>query len=87
MNNRNIHFNDRSSQRFDDKYELKFSLRSLEKYAPWIRHVYIVTNGQIPYWLNLDYEGVTVISHEEIFPDALDLPTFSSPAIEQHIHR
>ncbi|KAL3270725.1 hypothetical protein HHI36_021251 [Cryptolaemus montrouzieri] len=43
-------------QRFDDKHELKFSLRSLEKYAPWINHVYIVTNGQIPYWLNLDYE-------------------------------
>ncbi|XP_031330046.1 N-acetylglucosamine-1-phosphotransferase subunits alpha/beta [Photinus pyralis] len=78
---------DYSSQRFDDKYELKFSLRSLEKYAPWVNHVYIVTNGQIPYWLNLDYEKVTVVSHEEIFADGDDLPSFSSPAIESHLHR
>lgn len=61
--------------------------RSLEKYAPWIRHVYIVTNGQIPYWLNLDYEKVTVVSHDEIFLDKENLPTFSSPAIEAHLHR
>lgn len=79
--------NDFSEARYDDKYELKFSLRSLEKYAPWVRHVYIVTNGQIPYWLNLDYERVTLVSHEEIFTDPTDLPTFSSPAIESHIHR
>ncbi|KAF5294321.1 hypothetical protein FQR65_LT10774 [Abscondita terminalis] len=78
---------DYSHQRFDDKYELKFSLRSLEKYAPWVRHVYIVTNGQIPYWLNLDCEKVSLVSHEEIFLDTFDLPTFSSPAIESHLHR
>lgn len=78
---------DYSHQRFDDKYELKFSLRSLERYAPWIRHVYIVTNGQIPYWLNLDYDKVTLVSHDEIFTDSFDLPTFSSPAIESHLHR
>lgn len=78
---------DISKQRFSDKYELKFSLRSLEKYAPWVRHVYVVTNGQIPYWLNLDYERVTVISHEQIFTDSYDLPSFSSPAIESHLHR
>lgn len=78
---------DFSEQRFSDKYELKFSLRSLERYAPWIGHVYIVTNGQIPYWLDLDYEKVTIVSHETIFLDSYDLPTFSSPAIEAHLHR
>nr|CAI5838871.1 unnamed protein product [Callosobruchus analis] len=78
---------DYSKQRFDDKYELKFSLRSLEKYAPWIRHVYIVTNGQIPYWLDLDYEKVSIITHEEIFLNLANLPTFSSPAIESNLHR
>ncbi|CAG9857509.1 unnamed protein product [Phyllotreta striolata] len=78
---------DSSKQRFDDKYELKFSLRSLEKFAPWINHVYIVTNGQIPYWLNLDYDKVSIITHEEIFKDVANLPTFSSPAIESNLHR
>jgi hypothetical protein len=27
--------------------ELRYSLRSLELYMPWFRHVYIVTNGQV----------------------------------------
>ncbi|XP_018567426.1 N-acetylglucosamine-1-phosphotransferase subunits alpha/beta [Anoplophora glabripennis] len=86
VNGKNESF-DISKQRFDDKYELKFSLRSLEKYAPWVNHVYIVTNGQIPYWLNLDYEKVTVITHDEIFRKKIGLPTFSSPAIESNLHR
>nr|CAD7429544.1 unnamed protein product [Timema monikensis] len=66
--------------------ELRYSLRSLEKFAPWIRHVFLVTNGQIPYWLNLDNPRLTLVTHEEIFVNLSHLPTFSSPAIETHIH-
>ncbi|XP_017890690.1 N-acetylglucosamine-1-phosphotransferase subunits alpha/beta [Ceratina calcarata] len=76
-----------AASRFSDKDELKYSLRSLEMYAPWIRHVYIVTNGQIPSWLDMDNPRVTLITHEDIFLNKSDLPTFSSPAIESHIHR
>ncbi|XP_033325197.1 N-acetylglucosamine-1-phosphate transferase subunits alpha and beta isoform X2 [Megalopta genalis] len=56
-------------------------------YAPWVRHVYIVTNGQIPSWLDMDNPRVTLVTHEDIFLNKSDLPTFSSPAIESHIHR
>ncbi|XP_016968420.1 N-acetylglucosamine-1-phosphotransferase subunits alpha/beta [Drosophila biarmipes] len=73
--------------RFDDKNELRYSLRSLEKHANWIRHVYIVTNGQIPNWLDLSYERVTVVPHEVLAPDPAQLPTFSSSAIETFLHR
>nr|XP_012153616.1 PREDICTED: N-acetylglucosamine-1-phosphotransferase subunits alpha/beta isoform X2 [Megachile rotundata] len=58
-----------------------------EMYAPWVRHVYIVTNGQIPSWLDMDNPRLTLITHEDIFLNKSDLPTFSSPAIESHIHR
>ncbi|KAK2588199.1 hypothetical protein KPH14_004236 [Odynerus spinipes] len=75
------------ASRFSDKDELKYSLRSLEMYAPWVRHVYIVTNGQIPSWLDMDNPRMTLITHEDIFLDKSHLPTFSSPAIESHIHR
>ncbi|KAL0122045.1 hypothetical protein PUN28_007081 [Cardiocondyla obscurior] len=75
------------ASRFSDKDELRYSLRSLEMYAPWVRHVYIVTNGQIPSWLDMDNPRVTLITHEDIFLNKSDLPTFSSPAIESHIHR
>nr|CAB3250130.1 N-acetylglucosamine-1-phosphotransferase subunits alpha/beta [Phallusia mammillata] len=76
-----------SRSRFEDNEELRYSLRSVEKYAPWVRHIYIVTNGQIPYWLNMDSKRITVVTHEEIFVNKSHLPTFSSPAIEAHIHR
>lgn len=78
---------DISASRFEDNEELRYSLRSLEKHAPWVRHIYIVTNGQIPSWLNMDNPRLTVVSHEEIFVNKSHLPTFSSPAIESHLHR
>ncbi|XP_048726912.2 N-acetylglucosamine-1-phosphotransferase subunits alpha/beta-like isoform X2 [Ostrea edulis] len=78
---------DISSSRFEDNDELRYSLRSVEKYAPWVRHVFIVTNGQIPHWLDLENPRVTIVTHEDIFPNKSHLPTFSSPAIEANIHR
>ena len=67
--------------RFRSLDELKFSLRSVEKYAPWIRHIYIVTDNQVPLWLNLNNPRVSIVDHKEIMPP-LALPTYSSPAIE-----
>ncbi|XP_054655956.1 N-acetylglucosamine-1-phosphotransferase subunits alpha/beta-like isoform X2 [Dunckerocampus dactyliophorus] len=78
---------DVSASRFEDNEELRYSLRSVERHAPWVRHVFIVTNGQIPSWLNLDNPRVSVVTHQEIFLNHSHLPTFSSPAIESHIHR
>ncbi|XP_070199901.1 N-acetylglucosamine-1-phosphotransferase subunits alpha/beta-like [Littorina saxatilis] len=78
---------DVASSRFEDNEELRYSLRSLEMFAPWIRHVFIITNGQIPHWINLDSPRISVVTHQELFPNKSDLPTFSSPAIESHLHR
>ncbi|BFZ05151.1 hypothetical protein BsWGS_08190 [Bradybaena similaris] len=76
-----------AASRFEDNEELRYSLRSIEQFAPWVRHIFIVTNGQIPYWLNLDNPRLTIITHDEIFLNSSHLPTFSSPAIEANIHR
>jgi hypothetical protein len=73
--------------RYRDNDELRFSFRSLEKYAPWIRQIFLVTNGQVPAWLDVNHPRVTVVTHEEIFADKSLLPVFSSPAIEVHLHR
>ena len=32
--------------RFRDNDELKYSLRSVEKYAPWVNKIFIVTDNQ-----------------------------------------
>ena len=79
--------NDLELNRFFDNNELKYSLRSIEKYAPWFRNIYIVTNGQIPIWLNLTNSRVKLVKHEDIFPKKTHLPTFNSVAIESHLHR
>jgi hypothetical protein len=76
-----------SKNRFIDKNELKYSMRSLERYAPWIRNVYIVTNGQVPAWLNQSHPRVRIVTHDEIFPNKSHLPTFNSAAIESHLHK
>ncbi|AXI78039.1 stealth family protein [Peterkaempfera bronchialis] len=74
------------SSRYTSHDELKYSLRSLEMYADFIRHIYIVTDGQKPHWLNEDAEGITVVDHRDILP-AEALPVFNSHAIESRLHR
>ena len=40
--------NSMSDNRYRDSEELRYSLRSLVKYAPWVRKIFIVTDNQIP---------------------------------------
>lgn len=72
--------------RFQNRDELRYSLRSLYAHAPWIRNIFIVTDGQRPVWLG-DDERVTVVDHHELFPDPSVLPVFNSHAIETVLHR
>lgn len=69
-----------------ESQELKFSLRSVEKYAPWIRRIFIVTDNQVPSWLNTDNPKVTVINQNDIIPPE-SRPTFNSVVIEHQLHR
>ena len=75
-----------SAKRWTDHDELKYSLRSVEKFANWVNHIYIITDGQTPKWLNLQNPRVSVISHSEIIPSEY-LPTFNSTAIEFWLHK
>ncbi len=70
-----------SDYRFVEMNELKYSLRSVEKFAPWVRNIYIVTNEQVPEWLNVNHPQIKIVDHKDIIP-ARYLPTFNSSAIE-----
>ena len=72
--------------RFADHDELRYSLRSIEQYAPWINKIWIVTAGQTPEWLDTSNPRVEVVSHEQIWPDVHGLPSFNSHAIEANIN-
>ncbi len=71
---------------YTDNNELKYSLRSVEKFAPWVNQIYIVTDNQIPKWLNLDHPKIKIVDHSEIFTNKEHLPSFSARAIECHLH-
>lgn len=70
-----------NKSRFTDNDELKYSLRSVNMYAPWINKIYIITNGQVPKWLNTNYSKIKIVNHKDIMPQD-SLPTFNSGAIE-----
>lgn len=72
--------------RYTDSDELRYSLRSLEMHASFIRHVYLVTDGQTPSWLDVNAPGITVVDHRDILP-ASALPVFNSHAIETCLYR
>src|SRR5690554_5980151 len=62
-----------NDERFINRDELKYSLRSVWLYAPFVRHIYIVTVGHRPEWLDTDSGKVTIVPHREIFPNPGDL--------------
>ncbi|MEU4213124.1 stealth conserved region 3 domain-containing protein [Streptomyces sp. NPDC026206] len=76
-----------SSARFRSRDELRYSLRSLDLHAPWVRNIHLVTDDQVPEWLDTDHPRVRVVSHREIFGDTGRLPSYNSHAIESRLHR
>jgi hypothetical protein len=73
-------------ERFETIDELRYLLRSVEMYAPWINHIFIVTDNQKPKWLNPKNEKVTIFDHTEMMP-ANTLPTFNSVALEAYLYQ
>jgi Stealth protein CR2, conserved region 2/Stealth protein CR3, conserved region 3/Stealth protein CR1, conserved region 1/Stealth protein CR4, conserved region 4 len=76
-----------NEERYLDREELRYSLRSLWLFAPYVRNIYLITAGHSPRWLDRSYGNIHVIPHEAIFPEADSLPTFNSHAIEACLHR
>ncbi|KAH3767503.1 n-acetylglucosamine-1-phosphotransferase subunits alpha beta [Pelomyxa schiedti] len=75
------------ARRFREYGILRFSMRSVETFMPYIRNIILVTNGQVPTWLNTSASRFRLVTHDQIFPNKEDLPTFNSNAIEAHLHK
>ena len=74
-----------SEARYVDNGELKYSLRSAELYAPWLRKIFLVTDSQIPEWLDTSNPKIEIVDHSVILPPEAR-PTFNSRIIEHHLH-
>ena len=76
---------DVNSRRYFNHNLLKYLLRGIDKYMPWIHNVFIIVEreSQIPFWL--DKNKVKIIYHRDILPKEL-LPTYNSCTIEMFLH-
>lgn len=77
---------DDSPARYRQIDELKYALRSVHLFAPWVRHIYIATDSDRPYWL-AEHPQVSIVRSEEFFADTSVLPTHNSQAVESQLHR
>jgi len=72
---------DDSEPRYRDWHLLRYWFRGVEQFAPWVRRIHFVTNGQLPSWLNTQHPKLHLVKHSDIMPPE-SLPTFNSNAIE-----
>jgi len=67
--------------------ELRYSIRSLTKYLPWHNGtIFILTNNQIPKWLDTTNPRVKMVFHKDIFPEYIT-PTYDSNTIELYLDK
>ena len=71
--------------RYRDYGLLKYWFRSVEKFAPWVNKIYLITDHQVPKWLR-ENDKLIVVFHDDYIPEKY-LPTFNSNVIELFMHR
>ena len=76
---------DEHESRFRHVDELKYALRSVHLFAPWIRRIFIATDSPAPQWL-AEHPQVTLVRSQEHFADTTALPTHNSMAVESQLH-
>ena len=77
---------DDSVARYRDWNLLHYWFRCVEKFAPWVRHVYLITDQQCPAWLNREHPKLRLLDHRDYIP-AEYLPTCNSNVLELNLHR
>lgn len=66
---------------------IKYSMRSVERFVPWVRKIHILTmRPQVPSWLDTASGRVQVVHHDVVM-DPGYLPTFNSLSIVSHVHK
>ena len=75
-----------STCRYASNDELRYALRSAEKFVPWVRMVFLVLDDDItpPAWLRLDHPRLRVVRLRDVLPDP-SKPCFCSDAIEHRL--
>lgn len=72
--------------RYRNWENLRYWFRGVDKFAPWINKVHLITNGQLPDWLDLQAPRLHFVKHTDFIPGEY-LPTFNSDSILLNLHR
>ncbi|MFA7615943.1 MAG: stealth family protein [Weeksellaceae bacterium] len=86
-----VHYKEDDNQsthhaRFRDWDNLQYWFRGVERFAPWVDKIHLVTFGHLPVWLNTNHPKLNIVKHEDFIPKEY-LPTFNSHTIELNFHR
>jgi hypothetical protein len=76
---------DDAEARYRQVDELKYALRSVYLFAPWVRNIFIATDSPRPDWLD-EHPRVQLMRSEQFFSDPSVLPTHNSQAVESQLH-
>lgn len=85
-NGLSVNASNNGEERYRDWDIFRYWFRAVERYAPWVNNVYLVTCGHVPQWLNVNAPKLKLVSHEDYIPKEY-LPTFNTNAIELNFHR
>lgn len=90
-----LHPDASAATRFSCRGEIGYSVRSIIRFCPFVRRIFIVTDAQYPSHLKSVFSErpdwhsrIEIVDHQTIYGDHSDLlPVFSSRSIETMIHR
>ncbi len=77
---------DAGNERYRSWDNLQYWFRGVEKYAPWVDRIHLITCGHLPEWLNTAHPKLNIVKHSDYMPQDY-LPCFNSDAIELNMHR
>ena len=69
--------------RFRELGQIKYSFRSIEANLPLARRIFLVTNGQVPSWLDTNHKQIRIVDHSDLGLTN----TFNSMAIQSVVYR
>jgi len=69
-------------------YELKYSLRSIEKHLPWFNGtIYIISDTSDISWINKINKNIKIINYKDIIPKELQYSKFNKHLIEFYLDK
>jgi len=74
-----------ASMRFQDWGTLRYVLRGIEKNCSWYNKIYIITEGHLPAWLDIEHDKIIIVTHDDLYINKSHLPVFNSSSIEMNL--